>query len=329
MKTWKHLIALFLAIFAVAITGCQPDKPAGEFHGLDVQVKRSEWGPANNGGVLLATKNYDIHTTIQRRKLLRQLPGYMEAANKNYTKLTGLSELSGREPRTMYIMASRDQWAALTRDKMGRQADLFMNIGAGGYCYEGVCVLWDIGMTPTLSVASHEGLHQFFAHRLRGRLPLWLEEGMCVLAEGHRVEDNAVAFTPRYNPARHSNLRTAIINGHWVPIWKLLPMDGGDAVKGTQDQAVGYYGQVWALAMFLQSREDYRQGVHRLTADAETGRLHIAAGLSKAQMNVMERRGRLYNRRMSRPFFEYYITKDIKTFEREYREFARELADLK
>ena len=38
---------------------------------------------------------------------------------------------------------------------------------------------WDMGGIGTLGTASHEGLHQFLACRMKDHLPMWVEEGLC------------------------------------------------------------------------------------------------------------------------------------------------------
>ena len=99
-------------------------------------------------------------------------------------------------------------------------------------------------------------------------------------------------------------------------------------MKGHTSQAVGYYGQLWALVQFLRSREDYRAGLSRLIADAEAGRLHVAMKVPAPALAQLRRRGRAYNRTVSEPFFRYYITDDLDTFEREFRAFAEKLVSL-
>jgi len=225
-------------------------------------------------------------------------------------------------------MATRHQWAVLTAARLGENAP-HLNISAGGYCHAGVCALWDIGARPTLSVACHEGLHQFFAHRLKGALPMWLEEGLCSTMEGHIVRGNTIVFTPAHNPSRHGSLRTAIINGHWIPIKRLLPMDAGDAVGGMPEKSVGYYGQVWALSLFLRSVPEYRAGMRHLIRDARDGKLHVALGQPEFAVLRLRRMGRPYNRTVSKPLFRHYISDDMEAFDRDYFAFARKLAGLR
>ena len=180
-----------------------------------------------------------------------------------------------------------------------------------------------------MSVASHEGLHQLFAHRLADRLPMWLEEGLCTTAEGYAILGETVRFTPNRNVKRFNHLRNAIIQDYWIELPKLLPMDAGDAVAGQfVEKAVGYYGQLWALVQFIRSRPDYNAGMKRMFADAVAGRLHEAMGVPRPAFEQLRLRGRIYNRSVAEPFFRYYIDDDLEGFEIEYKAFARRLTQL-
>ena len=293
-----------------------------------IDVDNRPW--PHSKGRLLVTDHYRIYTTVRRRPLRQYLPGFMEASHKRYLDLTGLSDRPSAKRMPMYVMATRPEWAALTTARLGKRAGAVLSITAGGYCYAGVCVLWDIGPRATLSVATHEGLHQFFSHRLVQSLPMWLEEGICVLAEGHQLHKGSLVFTPKNNPSRITALRNAIVNGHWIETAKLLPMDAGDAVgTGIAEKAVGYYGQVWALSMFIRSVPKYNKGMQRMISDAQNGRMHLAMGLTAKALADLKRHGRAYNRTVSTPLFKHYISNDPETFDKEYLAFSRKLAGLK
>lgn len=316
-----------LAAALVAQAGCAgTDVPTPR--PLVIEPQTRAWNTPRTPGTEFLTAHYRIFTTVTRRPLRQYLPGAMEAAYRQYLELTGLADRPANRRMDVYVMATRHQWAALTTARLGENAP-HLNISAGGYCHEGVCALWDIGTRATLSVAAHEGLHQFFAHRMEGALPMWLEEGLCSMMEGHTVRRDTIVFTPVHNPSRHGSLRTAIINGHWIPIKRLLPMDAGDTVGGTPGKAVGYYGQVWALSLFLWSVPEYRAGVQRLIRDARDGRLHLALGWPEVAILRLRRMGRPYNRTVSEPLFKHYISDDVEAFDRDYLAFARKLAGLK
>ncbi len=327
----RHAVSILLVLALACLAGCA--KPGGEgaavARPIIIDAPPRPWDTPRTKGVQFISDHYHIYTTVDRQPLRKYLPGFMEAAHEHYLEMTGLAGRPRGRRMVMYVMATRRQWVLLTIARLGPRADGPLNITAGGYCYAGVCVLWDIGIRSTLSVASHEGLHQFFAHRMSDSLPMWLEEGLCAMAEAHIRRRDTVVFTPEHNPSRITCLRTAIINNHWIPIERLLPMDAGDAVGKSSEKSLGYYGQVWALSLFLRSVPAYRQGMERLIKDAQAGRLHRAAGVSARALAQLRRLGRPYNRTVSLPLFRHYITGDIAAFDRAYLAFARNLSGLK
>ncbi|MFA6133672.1 MAG: hypothetical protein WC869_06610 [Phycisphaerae bacterium] len=287
-------------------------------------VKRAPW----TTGSCLASQHYVVYCTTNNRALETFLPGFMEAAYDNYLALTCLSERRLKEPLPIYLMGTRAEWASLTTSVVGANAKTYLALQAGGYCYQGVCVFWDIGNLPTFTVASHEGFHQFLHHRLADRLPMWLEEGMCTVAEGYDLSEDHVTFTADRNVLRFSDLRNAIVAGKWIPLGKLLPMDAGDAVVGSNVEAVGYYGQLWALQQFIRSRPDYKAGLTRLLADAEKGKLNTAMGMTAPQLAQLRSNGKAYNQTVSPVLFRQYICSDLAGFERDYFAYAKKIARL-
>jgi hypothetical protein len=317
--------ALGIALIAAGLAGCQPDGPDTQAASLLTDVRTDAWDTPYGPGRRLVTPHYEIYTTVGGKNLARFLPGFMEAANDYYLRLTGLPARRAGERLTVYMLADRQQWTALMKHRTGRVFD----IHAGGLCINGVCVFWDIGMLRSLSVAAHEGLHQFFHYRLKDRLPMWLEEGLCTTAEGYRLEGHSVVFTPRKNLSRFTDLRNAIVSQRWRSLDELLPLHSAEVAEGHDpERAVGYYGQLWALAHFLRTTEPYRSGLRRLLADAEAGRLHRALDLPPEAIAKLRRRPTIYNRTVSRPLFEHYITDDLDAFERQYRDYAVKLAGL-
>jgi len=311
-----------------AATGCQDARgPAAT--PLTIEFASRPWSGGGSPGRELLSRHYRILTTSRSPEILNHLPGFMEAAHENYLAITGLPPRDQAEPMLIYMMATREEWAALTRSVVAGQWEIYSAIQAGGYCHKGICVFWDAGGAAALSVASHEGLHQFLAHRVKEHLPMWFEEGLATLAEGYQIDGQAVRFTPERNPSRFADLRKAIVNDWWIPLQQLLPMDGGDAVKlWPPGRVVGYYGQVWALGHFLRSDPLYAERRARLLADADAGRLHRALKLSPQALRRLRRRGRGYNRTVSVPLFKHYITDDLAAFEKRYKAHARKLARL-
>jgi len=315
-------------LLAMVVAGCssQPQRPAVS---MVIPARRTSWQTAYGNGERVITAHYVIYSTAHTPALRRYLPGFMEAAYHSYLELSGLADkpLAGGR-MSIYMLSSRQEWVALTKKVTGPLAESCLGIEAGGYCYKGGGVFWDMGGLATLSIAAHEGLHQFFYQRMRHRLPLWLEEGLCTTMEGYEIAGESVRFTWDRNAARFTNLRQALINGWWIPLKQLLPMDAGDVTHRRTKQAVGYYGQLWALVAFLRSRQDYRNGMRRLIADAEAGNLQQALDLSAGEIEALLARGRYYNRAVSEKLFRYYISDDLDRFDREFRAFAERLAGL-
>ena len=313
-----------LALLALAGPACQNAQPSPTASSLTVHTRSAKWSYGGAPGQRIATSHYLIYTTSSNRGLLAYLPGFMEGAYDNYLRLTSLREpAAGTDRMTVYVLADRQQWAIMTERVTGANSRLYLSIENGGYCYRGVCVLWDMGHFATFSIASHEGLHQFFHHRLANGLPAWAEEGLCVLAEGFSLGTRTVSFDPRNNALRITDLRRGISGGRWIPLEKLLAGDAGDHIKNQPDIAAEYYGQLWAMLGFIRADEVYRAGLERMIADAAAGKLRGALGV-RPDMG----RGRAYVRAIALPAFKRYITKDLAGFEKRLRAYARRLAKL-
>ncbi len=319
----RRVIPFILLLGAIGAIGCEsrPTPPEASYP-LRTGVQRSVWTLARGSGAILQTRRYHIFTTVRRDRLLETIPGFMEASYDNYLRLTGLSERPVDEPMTIYLMATRAQWADLTEHVIGRRIPL----EAGGYCYEKTCFFWDIGLQGTLSVAAHEGLHQFFRHQLTDALPLWLEEGLCTTAEGFEIRQDKVVFTQDRNVGRFNAARQAITRGYWLDLPVLLKRHSQEAVSTDHTaKAVGYYGQLWALVQYIRSVPRYRAGMQRLLRDARIGSLHVKLGMTPAGMRLLRRRGLVYNRTVAIPLFRAYIEPDLDAFDRAYRAYTRKL----
>ncbi|MGA2266388.1 MAG: hypothetical protein ABSH10_08170 [Phycisphaerae bacterium] len=319
---------ILLPIVAVALLGCGGHGHSDRGAAMTTELTRSPWQAGSASGSELTTAHYRIFTTATNQALVTYMPGFMEAAYQNYLELTGLGDRRGEALMPIYLMGTRQEWASLTASIIGAGAGPYLSLQAGGYCYQGVCVFWDIGNLGTFSVASHEGLHQFFHHRLRDRLPMWLEEGLCTVAEGYEISGDQVAFTPRRNNFRFTDLRAALVQDRFLPLETLLTMDSGEAITTAHDQAVGYYGQLWALLQFIRSVPAYRDGMQRLLADAEAGTLCQALNVSPQDLAGWRQQGRAYNKTVSVPLFRHYISQDLTGFQKDYQEFAKKLARL-
>jgi len=329
-------------LFGLTCSGCRPsggghdgrrrplrvdDLPPGK--SLAVRSDRRPWRYPLGVGQVITTSHYRIFASADNPVLMTCLPGFLEAAHEHYQKLTGLAPEPSAKPLEVYMLSSRQEWTHLTTHIVGQDAP-HLSIVAGGYCHKGVGIYWDLRNRATLSIAAHEGLHQFLHHRMRHRLPLSIEEGLAVSAEGFhiRADENTVVFVPDHNPGRYDTLRRALVNRRWIPARRLLPMTAGDTIAGMTEDTLAWYAQVWALAMFLRTSEDYRKGFARLLSEAQSGRLHTAMNVPKDAYEELMQRGGHYTRTVALPVFRHYITADLDTFERRYVAFSRRLAAL-
>ena len=331
--------AISVASILTAMVGCSgPDREGGKLtvedlealgpgQPLQTQVERKTWEHPHGMGKLLISRHYRIYTSTRNGSLLATLPGFLEGAYANYLELTDLGEMKGDRRMDVYMLSSREEWANLTEWILGPKT-VAMGISAGGYSYRGVGVYWDLRRRATLSIAAHEGLHQFLFHRMKHRLPLCIEEGLAVTAEGFHLRKKSVLFIPSHNPSRYGALRSAIINGRWIPIQRLMIMNAEDYMNQGSEYSVGWYGQVWALSQFLRTDPKYREGLKRMFREGQAGRFHLVMNVPLHALLQLQRRQPIYNKTVSRPVFEHYITPDLAAFEREYLAFARKLAGL-
>ena len=316
------VLAAAAACWAACPAGCGPVETPGA-QPLAVAAAKAPWSFGGIAGSALTTKHYRIYTTSSTRTVLTYLPAFMEAAYRNYLALTGLAEPPEASGMVIYVLADRRQWEAITRRITGPQAGIYLPIRQGGYCYRDVCVFWDMRNFSTFAIAAHEGLHQFLSRRLAEPLPAWAEEGLCVLAEGFGMSQSTVRFAPEANSLRVVNLRSLLTGGRWQALPELLATDAAERICRSSALAPEYYGQLWALLMYIRSRADYRSGLERMLADAAAGRLRAALKAPPAMG-----RGRAYLRAIAVPAFRLYIEPDLVAFEKRLRSYAANLARL-
>ena len=149
------------------------------------------------------------------------------------------------------------------------------------------------------------------------------DRGLAVLSEGFELASDSVRFAPGENTGRQLDLRRAISSRRWLGMKRLLSTDAGDHMGGDLNVAPEYYGQLWALLLFIRSDERYRAALGRMIADAEAGRLRAALNVPAAMGS-----GRTYVRATGVPVFKHYIDTDLPAFEKRFLAYARKLAKL-
>jgi len=242
-----------------------------------VVLDEEPWPYQNVEGVQVTTSYYRILTTLPPGELRRRLPLFLETALEHYRSAFGPLPA----PRTKldtYLMDTRPQWELLTQQIMGDRADRFLVIGRGGFASGGRGVFWNIGIQGTFVIAAHEGWHQYLQRTFRHRIPVWMDEGIATYMEAFRWSadrPHRPVFDGWSNVERFDHLRAAHAQGDLVPLTELLSQTPQELIQYSDEAALTYYAQVWALTHFLLEGEGgaYREDLHRLLVDAARGRL--------------------------------------------------------
>ncbi len=294
-----------------------PSRPAS------VIVSEEDWTYAGQSGRVIVTPHFRIHTTLKRSLLLERTPDFVELALASYRSALGdLPEPGGR--LDTFVMHSRAEWESITRSIAGEQAPTYLRIPRGGFALGGKGVYYDIGPRDTLSIAAHEGWHQYTQATFRHPLPLWLEEGIAAYFEGFRwdrADRTLPIFLPWSNPQRFDTLRDAVADDRLMPLGEILVSRPQDLLEHTDGRALVYYAQVWALAHFLHegAGAKYREPLARLLLDAAEGRLFGELAQQIGQRNAR----RTLGRRVGDGVFRAYFNDDLDAAQREYEQFIR------
>lgn len=267
------------------------------------------WSYNGAEGRLVRTPHYRLFTTQADSILNARVPLFLESALAAYrTCITSPASSTGGdllpEPSLKldtYILRSRADWALLTRQTTGNQAETFLRIRRGGFAFGGKALLFDIGSRDTLSIAAHEGWHQYTQRAFQRPLPIWLEEGMATYMEGYRydIPGNSPRFVPWFNTERFDQLRRASAQGKLMSLSALLE-SAPQTLMGTgvgNDDALTYYAQVWAFTHFLAEGAGgkHRAALAAVLLDAASGNIdgHLARtfGATGAGRVLAQRRG--------------------------------------
>ncbi len=285
------------------------------------------WESKHGTGLKLTTRHYTILTTLMKPLMLSRIPEFMESAYGAYNRQLP-EPVRAKSKSIIYLFADRRQWEDFTLGFAGEQAEVFCQIKAGAYYYEGACVAYDIGWERTLSVLGHEGWHQFSDTYFAFRLPSWLDEGVAMLFETHWTENGTLHFEPEDNGYRLDALRKTLSNGKMIPLEKLIGTQPGDVLAADQAEAVtAFYSESYALVRFLREAENgrYAETYKRLLADGFRGDWpldkvseHIAADRSIPR-NI------LWNHIVGLLLFQEYIGADFEPVEKEYLTFCQKI----
>lgn len=311
-------LLLTLAVYGVFAGGCagpRKNTPVLE----DVRFEIKPWRYQGRPGRLLRTEHYEIYTTLSDDVLLAAIPQAVETAYSFYRQLVPTAREPG-ERMKVYLFAHRSEWASFTRRLAGPRAATLLKVRRGGYSERGVSVIEYVAHSVTFPLLAHEGFHQYLHCCVNRRVPAWLNEGLAVLCEGQRWSDSGLKeFDPWYNPARRNALAETLLRDELLPLDELLRVNAGHVIGESTRRVKAYYGQLWALTLFLREGQDgkYAEGFGRLLESLGSRELEPLA-------RVAQVRSRHPATDFGRAVFCSFISDDLETVEREYVAFMRQ-----
>lgn len=271
---------------------------------INTDVEIAPWSFAGKSGRIMASRHYLIRSNIRYERVMDRLPILLEHAVFRYQTSFGLLP----EPKAIldtFVLGDRNQWLAKTRQVLPRQAEALGSIGRGGFAINGTGYLYYIDWAgrdrDTFAIAVHEGWHQYVQSTFQESIPSWLDEGVATYMEGLRFRpaDDNPAFRPWDNWERRRRLRDLARSGRLIPLEELLDRPVQSFIGGRRnDELLGYYAQVWALALLLADKEGpYRAGFEQMLQDAAKGRFRRTVMNHPA---VISRGGRSRNAHLGR-----------------------------
>lgn len=329
MKTRGRGAVLSIALFMMMVTAACAPAPRGVL--LPVPLGAGDGAarssPASAGavaaeprvpviieetdsGFLLSTRAYRIHSTLPDTRLRTILPTFMEVALDHYrTMIVDLPE--PRQPMESAVFRTREEWLAFADADLGESAGMYGRLGRGGYTREGRSVLYDIGYFDTLTIAAHEGWHQYAQSTFAATLPAWLDEGLATYGEGciGLRGGGTPAFLPWRNIERYSALKEVVRADAIRPLEAVVCGSPQGFLLEGRDALLDYYAQVWALVHFLMEYDNgaLRPGLERMVLDAANGTLRGTSGGPRALARQ----------------FEHYFKHSPASLDAPYRDFVR------
>jgi hypothetical protein len=311
-----------IAVYTNIVTDYLRDKNLPDLE--SVEQWKNEYGP----GLVLTTAHYEIYTTLFNHAMLCKIPRFVETAYKAYnSQLPEPVETSVKFP--VYVFAERSQWEHFTRAFAGEQARMFYKIKAGAYCHNDACVAYDIGPERTFLALGHEGWHQFNGRIFRYRLPSWLDEGVAMLFEEYKTEDESIYFVPSENGYRLKSLGETLVKNKIIPLRELTAINPGQVLATDETEDVmAFYSQSYALVRFLREADSgKRMGIyHRLLADGLWGNWPLDEVSREVAIDRNKPRTVLWNHIVGTLLFQRYIGEDFERIELEYLAFCRQIA---
>lgn len=289
----------------------------------ELTVTRAPWEFGDANGVLITTPNYRLYTTVDATTFLERLPVFYERALEHYT--TSITPLPKPDRRLeTFLFMTRRQWQTKTQEMLPDQAEMFSNLGRGGFTTRGTSVLYYIDRRgyprDTFAIAAHEGWHQYTQQTFKHQLPIWLEEGLATYMEGYRQtrdSEQLPEFDPAMNYERRQTLREAVANDELISLDRILTRTPQSFLTESKDLLLTYYAQVWALTRYLDEGESdrYHASLAQILTDAAEGRL--VGRMATSQFRTAGRRG-VSGGRIGPPVVQEYFNPDLAEFEQGY-----------
>lgn len=235
----------------------------------------------NARGVTLRSEDYSIHTTLRDARLRTLLPYFMEQALLHYS--TSIASLPlPSDPLEMWVYGTREEWITHINGHLGDEAAPYRKMGRGGYTSGGKSVLYDLGFLDTLTIAAHEGWHQYVQQTFRTPIPPWLDEGTATWMEGFSGtrDEQGPTFIPWRNMERYGALREVVRADALRPLDAIVSGTPQGFLLEGRDALLDYYAHVWALIHFLNEYEGsrYRAALGEMLERSASGRLQGAVG---------------------------------------------------
>jgi hypothetical protein len=278
--------------------------------------------PQDKSARLVHTPHYDIYTTLGDDDMVQRVAQTMEGSLTAYQTLAPGVPLTPY-PMKCFIFSKRAQWAEFTRENTGAQASLYLQINRGGYTVGDWYVAYYIGQTSTLSVAAHEGWHQYVARNFKARLPPFLEEGLATMFEGVRFKDGLPHYNLSINQERAIALRTAIDGNFLWPLDQLIGMHAGMILDRPGEKIDAWYAQAWGLGRFLWDADNgkYRPALRQILQDTANGTVFDPTGPPHRTRLV------LWSEPGVKAMLEHYLQMDWPDIDAAYNRFIRHVAD--
>lgn len=273
------LCSAALLVLATMLASCTSNKPpVGRWVGLSEAPEWtvSHWKHNGVPGKTMKTPNYRIHTTMRPSSTRDKLTLVMEGAYERYREVTPGVAASDK-PMDCFIFGTRAEWELFTKQRTGARAPTYLAISRGAYALNDVYIAYDLRQEfATLSVASHEGWHQYSSRHFKGRLPPALEEGMATLFEHIQWKDDKPQWNISLNPMQVQRLRRTLERRKMYPLEKLISIDAGHVVELPYDRVEAFYSQAWLLAKFFREYDNgrFRPKFNRMLRDVANGTVY-------------------------------------------------------